>query len=356
MPLQQLKRILRRLRKPAPAPAGLTVQPETEWPLAIQLETTGICNFRCTMCSTTSYPFNNTMDDAVRRSALEAVPHLQAIVLNVGGEPLLYGKLIPLIGEIRAANPTIYIAFNTNASLMTEAHCRDFVRLGVNEIIVSADGASAETYNAVRIGGDFDTMKQKVRMLTGIKGSAPLPLVAMLMVASRENAHEIPEFVRLANELGATKVMVNGVEPYTADRAAVACYSENPDPAIERAFAEGAREAARLGIEYLCPDVAVQRGPRFCTALTYCVIRADGNLYPCSPYVSDYEFFYHGEKRRHLGPWSFGNIRDRSIHDIWNSDEYRAFRAALRGHRFHGECRQCLISEGSVCNVQIYPI
>lgn len=355
MPLKMIRSYLNRfIRKPAKTTPH--IQPDGEYPVAVQLESTGVCNFRCTMCSTTYFPFNKTLEDAVFDKVLEATPHITALVPNVGGEPLLYGKFLPMLEKLKAVNPDLFIAFNTNASLFTEDICRAFVHLGVNEIIVSADGATAETYNAIRVGGDFDTMVRNAGMMFRVKGPAPLPLLAMLMVISRQNAHEMPQFVTLAAKLGVRKILINGVEPYTSEHAANACYSEQPDPAIAALIDEAHREAQRNGMEFLAPSLEVTREKRYCPALSVCIVRADGEVYPCSPYSTGYQFYYHGELTRHLGPRSFGNLKERTLHDIWNSATYREFRNAIREHKLHPECRHCLLAEGIICNVQIYPI
>lgn len=166
----------------------------------------------------------------------------------------------------------------------------------------------------------------------------------------------MPQFVELAAKLGAQKVMINGVEPYTPEHAANACYSENPDPDVCKFLEKAQNAASRHGIEFLAPSFKVKREKRYCPALSVCVVRADGEVYPCSPYSTDYPFYYHGELAKHLGPRSFGSLKKQSLYEIWNSAAYRDFRNAIRAHQFHPECGHCLLAEGIICNVQIYPI
>lgn len=339
----------------APEPAPY-VQPETDWPNTVQLETTGVCNLRCTMCPTTYYPSHRNLRDEVFEGYLGAAPHVQNIVLSYGGEPLLYGKFFKVVERLREVAPDCHISFNSNATYFTEEACEKLVGFRVNEIVVSMDGATAETYNKIRVRSDFDKVVENIRRLVRARGSAPLPVLGFLLVAAKNNVHEMAQLVELAHTLGLQKVMINGLEPYEEANRFMATYSERPDPSIARHFEEAEALAKRHGIEFQMPSLIATRERKYCPALTVCLIDGDGEVYPCWQYSTDIPFYYHGELTKHKGPLSFGNIAERPLYDIWNSPEYRKFRDDLRDHRFYPECRQCLLAEGVTCNVKIYPI
>ncbi len=70
----------------------------------------------------------------------------------------------------------------------------------------------------------------------------------------------------------------------------------------------------------------------------------------------DTPFWHHGTERRHLGPLSFGNVKERPLRDIWQDPAYVDFRESLRRGKLHKECAHCLLAEGLTCNVKIYPM
>lgn len=333
-------------------------QPETDYPSMVQLETTGLCNLRCVMCPTTYYPTNNIMEDAVFESVLDAAPHLVALAPYIGGEPFVLKNFIQIVERIRERAPNVFLCFNTNATLLTPEKCEAMVRLGVNEIIVSMDGATAETYNAIRVRADFEKTLANVRMLVKARedAGAKLPRLGFLLVAHRDNYREIPALARLAADLGLEKLMVNGMEPYQADQAGKILYGRAEDPEIAAVWHEAQAECARLGIEWHAPSLVSTGRKAYCPSMSICIVRSDGEVQPCAQYMSDSPFWYHGEERRHFGPLSFGNVKERSLKEIWKSPEYVAFRENLRRGKLHKECTQCLLAEGLTCNVKIYPM
>jgi radical SAM protein with 4Fe4S-binding SPASM domain len=349
MPLSLLKRQRSAARLAVDHP-----QPESEYPRVIQLETTGVCNLRCVMCPTTYAPTNKTLSREAFAPILEALPHVDGFVPYLGGEPLLYKGFFDLVEQARAVAPNIYIGFNTNGTLLSDEICEKIVRLRVSEVIVSMDGAVADTYNRIRIRANFDDVVENMRRLVRAKGSCDRPHLATLMVASRQNVEEIIALVHLAAELGLQKVLINGLEPYTPEDVPNVLYAESPDPHHISIFARAAEASRRLGLEFVTPSLRATKESRYCPALSVCIIRADGEVYPCYQFAQNDRFFHHGREMKHQGPLSFGNIHNTSVRDIWNSAAYRSFRDDLRLHNLGPECSHCLVAEGVTCNVQPY--
>jgi radical SAM protein with 4Fe4S-binding SPASM domain len=331
-------------------------QPEASWPKILQFEPTGICNLRCTMCPTTYWPTNKTMDAQLIDAVLEAVPHCTHVIPYFGGEPFVYGKMVELIARIRELNPSCYLGFNTNATLIDDAKAEAIVAHQVSEVVFSVDGATAETYNAIRVRGDFETTLANIRRVVKARGNRKFPHLGILLTSTRQNYREIPDLVRIAADLGLNRVMINGTEPYDEATSKEVLYSRQPDPEVVAIFEEAERLAAEFGLEIQRPELKPLDEPTYCPSLSTMVVRADGEVYACAYLSNSDPFFWLGEPRKHMGPLSFGNVRDTSVKDIWNSPRYLAFRDSLRTGKFHPECKQCLLAHGVTCNAQIFPL
>jgi MoaA/NifB/PqqE/SkfB family radical SAM enzyme len=68
-------------------------------------------------------------------------------------------------------------------------------------------------------------------------------------------------------------------------------------------------------------------------------IRWDGELSPCLPLLHTYDS-YLGNRLRHSRAYSFGNISDRSIVELWNEPGYVALRQRLQTFDF-SPCTFC---------------
>jgi MoaA/NifB/PqqE/SkfB family radical SAM enzyme len=90
------------------------------------------------------------------------------------------------------------LKIETNGQYLTPENCERLARLGVKAVQVSLDGASRETFNRMRVRGDFDRTIQGVRNLR----DADVP-IEINYSPTCFNVHEIGAAVDLAHELGA---------------------------------------------------------------------------------------------------------------------------------------------------------
>ncbi len=330
------------------------------WPQAIQIETTNVCNLRCVMCPTTYNPTAGIeAKESIISAVMAAMPHVAALRPYLNGEPLMYAPIFDLMRRARALNPSIDLAFNTNGMLMDKDARKQILSLPMNHVVVSMDGACAETYNAIRVGADFDVVVDNISRLSAERGpyaAGKLPMLSLQMTVHKDNVEEMPELVRLAARLGLQGVMFNNIEPYCGALADKICYGPNPREEYVKLFDETAREARRLGLFCTAALLRADGVARYCPSLSVMYITADGSCYPCASLMSGDKFWYLGEERRHHGPLCMGTLPQQSIYEVWNSPQYRAFRRQLREHRLHAECEQCLMAQSVVCNTQPYPL
>ncbi len=141
------------------------------YPGVIQIETTNRCNAKCTMC-----PIGPQM---TRSRGIMDLKFFTKIVKQCQGKvqichPFLNGEalLVPNILEYFAAvkNSNLANVLFTNASLLTENMSREIIeRELLHEIVFSIDGADKETYEAIRIGLNWDVVRENVSAFIRIK-------------------------------------------------------------------------------------------------------------------------------------------------------------------------------------------
>ena len=186
--------------RPAPATPGTTTSGSLGAPLYLAWQLTNECNFACLHCIEESGPgraFKDELDDArtfeVLRQAIELdVPYISLS----GGEPMVHPRFFDLVGF--AAERGTQLKIETNGQYLTKEACRRLKELDVKSVQVSMDGASRETFNKMRVRGDFDEVVQGIRNL--VEAGVPLEINYS---PTKFNTHEIGRAVDLAYELGA---------------------------------------------------------------------------------------------------------------------------------------------------------
>lgn len=319
-------------------------------PGELQVEVTAACNLRCPMCLVRYKPpldrVRHSTTLAAFRRLVDENPNVRRITLQGLGEPLLAPDLLAMVEH--AAARGIDVGFNTNGTLLTEERAERLVRAGLAWLHVSVDGATAETYEAIRDGARFEKVRANIAGLVRVKRrlGGDRPWVRLVFVAMRRNVGELPDVVRLAADTGVNEVWVQHLShsfddtegsddgAYVAIRRYTA--AEALWDAVPPAFVEARRVADELGVELRLPPaggepVAARRvdGEPGCDwPWRSGYVTHDGAAEPCCMVM--------GADRATLG-----RVGERSFADVWAGPEYQAFRQALLGDEPPVVCQGC---------------
>jgi radical SAM protein with 4Fe4S-binding SPASM domain len=323
-------------------------------PREVQVEVTGACNLRCRMCLVRYRP---PLDRATAslglpafREIVDALPALSKITVQGLGEPLLAPDLFAMI-EYAAARG-IRVGFNTNGTLLTRGTAERLVDAGLDWLHVSMDGATAETYEAIRDGASFEKVCRNVAGLAALlrERAAARPTVMLVFVAMRRNVHELPALVRLAASWGVRAVRVQNLSHSFSDADGDPAYRDigsftasealwsATDERANAILAEARRIAAAEGIALRLPERGVD-GPRAEGApgcdwpWRSAYVRHDGRVQPCCMLM--------GEDRAILG-----DVREGGFAAVWRGARYDGFRAALLTASPPEVCRGCSMYRG----------
>lgn len=240
----------------APRSASSTI-PETRssgsvLPEILHVEVTTRCNLRCRMCvkhADNSGIEEGDMSPEIFGGLLPVLPHVDRLLLNGIGEPLLHPLLEDFIAVARRRMPErAAIGFQTNGLLLTAERAHALVAAGADRFCISLDAVTPDLYRKVRAGGEIDGVSAAFASLSAARRKASRPVrVGVEMVLRRDTLRELPSAIRWAADRGADFVIVTHMIAYDPAMQSQVAFEQDTDAAV--AFYEDrCREAAARDI------------------------------------------------------------------------------------------------------------
>ena len=171
-----------------------------QFPIDIVVETISYCNLKCIMCPQPALKRQRgEMPLEVYRKIIDEVAKESPssnLWLALMGESLLVGhKLADMIAYAKQQGIQ-KIHLNTNARFMDSEMSEKLIASGVDEIIVGLDAFTKETYDRVRVGGDFHETIKNIEHLLEMKKARGVekPVVIIQFIVMEENEQEEGQF------------------------------------------------------------------------------------------------------------------------------------------------------------------
>lgn len=319
-------------------------------PVCLYLEITNRCNLLCTTCPRTYEELEPPADMSWKlfRSIVDQVPDLSRAVLHGVGEPMLVRALPRMVRYL--TDRGVYVLFNTNGTVLNERNGRALIAAGLDELRVSLDASNAESFREIR-GKDYFA-----RILRNVRGFRELqereghakPRVSAWLTGLKETINELPDFVRIAAEIGVKEVYLQRLVFFDQDAIGKA----RPDQALfesmsrdESAYLKEAEDLAHsLGMTFSAsgaasePGMSLKKSPEgsswsLCRRpWTLMYFTANGRALPCciAP------FSQHGYEN-----YTLGDATQQTLREIWNGPAYREFRMGLLSDSPPRACANC---------------
>lgn len=293
------------------------------YPVSISFEPTTSCNLRCPECPSGLREFtrptgmldqtffNNTIDDIHQ--------HLLYLIFYFQGEPFLHPHFLDMVKY--AHEKGIYTATSTNAHYLTDEKAKQTVESGLDRLIISVDGTTQEVYQQYRVGGKLDKVLEGaahiVKWKKQLKSKTPFIFFQFLVV--KPNEHQIEEIKKLGAEIGVDQVRFKTAQVYD--------YQQDPNQLIPTI-----QKYSRYKKDKQGNNVVKSGLSNHCWKLWHAnVITWDGLVVPC---CFDKDAMH-----------QLGNLKNQSLKQIWNNDNYKQFRKELMTSRKNIDiCSNC--SEG----------
>jgi MoaA/NifB/PqqE/SkfB family radical SAM enzyme len=320
-----------------------------ESPIEAYFEVANRCNSKCSTCPLTFAPHEDarqlSIDDF--RVLVEQLPNLRRAVMQGIGEPLLNRDLAPMIHHLKERG--VYVVFNTNAALLTCRRQLQLIDSGLDELRVSLDGSTPETYLKIRGIPAFERVVANVSEMVRTQRELRVenPRLSFWVTGLRENLAELPAVIDLAARIGVPEVYLqrmvfgfSGDALASSEQNVFDGYRAQAEPII----AEAERRAVAHGVTFRGADTLspresiVERPPRAepwraCSRpLRLAYVTSQGTALPCciAPFT-DAPF----------DSITLGNYLRDGVQAVWQGDAYRRFRERLYSSDPPACCRNC---------------
>ena len=133
-------------------------------------------------------------------------PHIQEIELSNYGEIFLNPEIEDIIVYAYQHNIKLTAGNGVNLNNIKEEVLEALVKYQFRRLKVSIDGASQETYQVYRVGGNFDQVIAHIRRINHYKKlyNSKYPKMKWQFIIFGHNEHELPKARQMAHELGMT--------------------------------------------------------------------------------------------------------------------------------------------------------
>ncbi len=284
----------------------------------VRIEVSSLCNLRCKHCASgAQYESTNReiMTPAIFKLLLEqlkGIDTLKDAVLYLGGEPLLNNNLPSFISQLHEETSINHTRFNTNGMLLKEEISRRLLDADLGRIAVSIDGNSPQESEQIRIGSNYNTIKNNIynfiKLAEGYKTT--IEIVNIQIPCSEDELlrcePEAPLF--LTNDFGAEMIEPNYAMKWPG---------QSEQSLIDNGF----------------KTITIDNQKDNCIhTLREMSLRSNGDCVLCCYDIT--------------GMMVIDNIQNNTVSNIWNSAEYQKIRKAIMNRDINNLpniCKGCRI-------------
>lgn len=172
---------------------------------------------------------------SIFRRLSPVLPHIDMLLLNGIGEPLLHPQLDAMLKFAKPLMPGNAVAgFQTNGQLMDRPRALSLVSAGLDRVCISVDSAAPQTFRQMRPGGElqgvlmaFDALNHARRQLRADNFQ-----IGIEFVLGKENMTDLPATVEWAARQGASFAIVTHIVAHREDDLENVAYDQNTDAAV----------------------------------------------------------------------------------------------------------------------------
>ena len=198
--------------------AVLHGQPERIQHLRLAIDDS--CNLRCPSCRKglifhkegSAYRLGIRLADKIN-DWLYTYEHPIQVHIGSDGDPFA-SHVYRHFMEQTPERDNIKYSILTNGLMFEEFHTKvPYVINNLQELGVSIDGASKETYEKLRLGGSWEKINQNLKCISELRKKHNFRFI-LHFVVQRGNYHEMEKIVDLGEQYGADRVWLNKIEDW----------------------------------------------------------------------------------------------------------------------------------------------
>jgi MoaA/NifB/PqqE/SkfB family radical SAM enzyme len=220
------------------------------YPERLNIGLTSMCKLKCIMChhSLPGRSPNVELTDIAWQRMQPAIKACTELTIAGSGDPLLHRNFVAMMKQLAEYPPciTIYTSMNFWGKGYTEA-----VTEAVNDLCCSIDAATPETYEQIRVGGDFSKVIRNIKSVVALRAEKGYDIKRLRLsygfIPMRKNLHEMPRAAELAAELGMDAFMLQPL--FEIDRIDESVLHPDYLPKLQEMIAHTRQRCDELGIE-----------------------------------------------------------------------------------------------------------
>jgi MoaA/NifB/PqqE/SkfB family radical SAM enzyme len=328
----------------------------------VYVEPTTLCNLACRTCVRNVWdePPGMMSGETFARiiDGVRGISSLPTVFFGGFGEPFAHPDLLAMLATAKSIGCRVELI--TNGTMLHEATRAELVRIGLDRLWVSIDGATPESYADVRLWDALPEVTENLARLRELRiatGSV-VPRLGIAFVAMKRNIADLPDVIALGQRLGADRFSVSNVLPHTPEMRDQVLYARSIDAdEVEPSAWAPEVSIARMDIDELTVErlarVVAGRGRRSIPGhgplgrANTCPfvekgstsIRWDGAISPCLPLLHTHRS-YLDFRPRTSHAFSVANVNETSLAEAWSDPGYVELRERLLGFDF-APCTIC---------------
>ncbi len=322
--------------------------PELDW---IQVGITTRCNAVCVYCPLSLFRDSwNGRDLSIEafKALVPGFSKTSLIYLQGWGEPLLHPKLFEMLEVVKKQG--CMAGLTSNANLLTADRLKRLVDGGLDFLSLSTAGID-EKNDVIRKGTRLKKVLKAIEEVNRIKSAAgssspKVHLAHMLLRSGLGDLEGMPDFF---NAAGIDQVVISGLTLVFAPEMEKEMYLADSETGFrnlkEKLFAMKNRidEPEKIHFHLYNPYQSPGQCSENIHRATY--MNVDGYIKPCV--CTDFHGFhkearmYFQGKAHPLPDLEFGNIREKSLREIWHEEEYSSFRKKFFTPEINQPCGHC---------------
>ncbi len=166
------------------------------------------CNLKCPSCRNSFCNYNGAKYKITKHLANKIIKSGWAtkskhFIMSSQGEVFFSKIYKKMLFDSKITNRD-YIKIHTNGTLLTKKTLDKLCAIYDKriEFLITIDAATKQTYEKIRFGGNFDQLMKNLENLSKVKNENPEKIFVLLFfVVQKDNYKEIPDFIKMADEL-----------------------------------------------------------------------------------------------------------------------------------------------------------
>lgn len=284
----------------------------------IYIELSSACNLKCDICFRNSWidEKQGLMSADVLGKVyqdLNKMKDVDSVVFGGMGEPLLHSEICNFVDKVSLLG--IKTELITNGTLLSEDVSEQLIESGLSQLWISADESHIQSSNN-------DIFTRNINYFNSVrKNNCKLGLTYALVNPILDDLIRIQKF---AKHLKADEINISQIIP--SELIEKLEYND-------RLFI-GKRRVDNLLIQ-------TERKLNYCPFIqeNNVFVKWNGDIVPCMQLLHSSHTYLFEEKRKVMA-YSFGNILNSTLVEIWNREEYKEFRERVRNFDFP-DCTLC---------------